>query len=273
MENTTQLDTRLYPHHFSAMIDWRDEGIVLSARPHGEDAAVVQLLTRARGRHAGLARGAQSKRQRGTFQPGNRVDAAWRARLPDHLGNLTCELLRSPAAGLFEYPERLDALSAAMSVAEHALPERTAHPAAFEGTAALLDALDGDHWAEALVHWELLLLREVGFGLDLTQCAGGGPNDQLVYVSPRTGRAVSLSKGEPYADKLLSLPGFLAGYGGGGGREVALGLQLTGYFLRRHVFHPEDRDLPAARLRVAERFERDADGYAGAGLDPAPGTG
>jgi DNA repair protein RecO (recombination protein O) len=254
------------------MIEWRDDGIVLSARAHGEDAAVVQLLTRARGRYAGLARGAQSKRQRGIFQPGNRVDAAWRARLPDHLGNLTCELLNSPAARLFDHPARLDALSAAMGVAEHALPERTAHPAAFEGTAALLDALHGDHWAEALVHWELLLLREVGFGLDLTQCAGGGPNDQLAYVSPRTGRAVSLSKGEPYGDKLLSLPGFLAGYGGGGAQEVALGLKLTGYFLRRHVFHPEDRDLPAARRRVAERFERDAGTDAGAALDPVDGT-
>jgi DNA repair protein RecO (recombination protein O) len=249
------------------MIEWRDEGIVLSARPHGEDAAVVQLLTRERGRHAGLVRGGQSKRNRGTYQPGNRVDASWSARLQDHLGNLKCELLASPAARLFDRPERLEALSSAAAVAEHALPERTAHPAAFEGTAALLAELEGDHWAEALVHWELLLLREVGFGLDLTQCAGGGPNDQLAYVSPRTGRAVSLSMGEPYRDKLLSLPGFLAGYSGGGARQVALGLKLTGYFLRRHVFHPEDRDLPAARRRLAERFERQSGTSAGAGLD------
>lgn len=240
------------------MIEWRDEAILLASRPHGEDAAVVQLLTRERGRHAGLVRGAQSKRARGIYQPGNRVDAAWRARLADHLGNLTCEVLDSPMARLMEDSERLTALSAAMAVAAHALPERSAQPAAYEGTSALLAALEGEHWAETLVHWELLLLGELGFGLDLSRCAGGGPNDQLAYISPRSGRAVSLSAGEPYRDKLLPLPGFLAGYGGGGPVEVAQGLELTGFFLRRHVFHPSDQDLPHARQRLAERFRRQA---------------
>lgn len=251
------------------MIEWQDEGIVLSSRAHGEDGAVVQLLTRQHGRHAGLVRGGQSRRVRGTYQPGNTVQATWRARLSDHLGSYTCEALATPVATLLDSPERLAALSAAMAVAESALPEREAHPAAYDGTQALIDALTQPHWAEAYVHWEVLLLRDLGFGLDLSACAGGG-NDRLSYVSPRSGRAVSLSAGEPYRDKLLLLPGFLIGQGHGGTEEVAQGLRLTGYFLRRHIFHPADRDLPAARERFAERFYRNGNGGAGP-VDHMPG--
>ncbi len=238
------------------MIEWRDEAIVLAARPHGEDAVVLQLLTRERGRHAGLVRGGQSRRSRANYQPGNRVEARWRARLADHLGNYVCELVDSPGARLLEAPGRLEALAAAVAVAERALPEREAHPGAFEGTAALVAELEGAHWAEAYVRWELLLLAELGFGLDLSRCAGGGANDQLAYVSPRTGRAVSLAAGEPYRDRLLPLPGFLAGRGGGGDDEVARGLALTGHFLERHVFHLQEHPLPGARRRLAERFRR-----------------
>lgn len=237
------------------MIEWRDDGIVLSSTPHGEDATVVHLLTREHGHHAGLVRGGQSRRAQGTYQPGNLVQASWRARLADHLGQYTCEVVETPIARLMDRPDRLVALSAMAAVAQHALPEREAHPAAFEGTQALLAALEGEHWAEAYVHWEMFLLGELGFALDLSCCAGGG-NDRLAYVSPRTGRAVSLSAGEPYRNKLLALPGFLVGYGGGGTGEVAQGLRLTGFFLGRHIFHPADRDLPAARHRLAERFER-----------------
>lgn len=235
------------------MIEWQDEGLVLSSRAHGEDATVVQLLTRDHGRHAGLVRGGQSRRARGVYQPGNTVHVAWRARLADHLGSYTCELVASAVADLLESPERLGALSAAMAVAETALPEREAHPPAYEGTRALVEALGHPHWAEAYVHWESLLLRELGFGLDLSECAGGG-NDRLAYVSPRTGRAVSLSAGAPYHDRLLRLPGFLVGEGEGGPEAVAQGLRLTGYFLKRHIFHPLDRDLPPARQRLADRF-------------------
>lgn len=260
------------------MIEWHDDAIVLSSRAHGEDAAVVQLLTRRHGRHAGLVRGGQSRRARGVYEPGNRVQATWRARLADHLGRFICEAVAAPGARLLDRPERLAALAAMAAVAEQALPEREAHPAAFEGTQALVDALEGEHWAEAYVHWELLLLRELGFGLDLSACAGGG-NDRLAYVSPRSGRAVSLSAGEPYRAKLLALPGFLAGHGGGGEAEVARGLHLTGYFLARHIFNPGERDLPAARRRLAERFgpaltDREAAAGEEAGhtpVDPPPG--
>jgi DNA repair protein RecO (recombination protein O) len=235
-------------------MEWLDEAIVLSARPHGETSAVVILLTEHHGRHAGLVRGGQNSKSRAVYQPGNRVRAQWRARLADHLGSFTCEPLASHAARLFDEADRLTALSAAAAVSERALPEREPHPACFHGFLALLEAMEGDHWAEAYVRWELALLAELGFGLDLTRCAAGGDNDQLAYISPRTGRAVSLAAGEPYRERMLGLPGFLAGRGGGGATEVGAGLTLTGYFLERHVFHPQDRGLPQARQRLANAF-------------------
>lgn len=233
---------------------WNDQGIVLSARPHGESSAVVHLLTREQGRHAGLVRGAWGKRARGVYLPGNLVAARWGGRLAEHLGTYTCELVESYAARVLDEPARLAALSSAAILSERALPEREPHAACFEGFLALLDALPGDHWAEAYVRWELALLAELGFGLDMTSCAGGGANDQLAYVSPKSGRAVSLAAGEPYRDRLLPLPGFLSGRGGGGQGEVAQGLALTGFFLERHVFGPDHQPLPAARRRLAERF-------------------
>ncbi len=155
---------------------------------------------------------------------------------------------------MLDDPARLAALSAAAAVSDSALPEREPHAACYEGFLALLEALSGAHWAEVYVRWELALLAELGFGLDLSACAAGGANDQLAYVSPRTGRAVSLAAGEPYRERLLRLPGFLSGRGGGGPEEVAQGLALTGFFLERHVFAAHHRGLPAARRRLAERF-------------------
>ncbi len=236
------------------MIEWSDQGIVLSARPHGETAAVVQLLTLEHGRHAGLLHGGQGRQARSVVQPGNRVAASWRARLAEHLGTYSCELEVSHAARLLDNPDRLAALASAAAVSERALPEREPHPACYEGFLALLEALEGDHWAEAYVGWELALLAELGFGLDLTSCAAGGANDQLAYVSPRSGRAVSLAAGGPYRDRLLPLPGFLAGQSDGGREEVGAGLRLTGFFLERFVFGPQDRPLPQPRRRLADRF-------------------
>jgi len=233
---------------------WSDEGIVLSARPHGESGAILQLLTRAHGRHAGLVRGGQGKRARGILQPGNLVAAEWSGRLAEHLGTYVCEPVTAYAARVLDDAERLAALSAAASVCEGALPEREPHAACFEGLRALLEELPGGHWAEVYVHWELAFLAELGFGLDLAKCAAGGANDQLAYVSPKSGRAVSLAAGEPYREKLLVLPGFLAGRGGGGPNEVGQGLALTGFFLERFVFAPHHKPLPAARRRLANRF-------------------
>lgn len=236
-------------------MQWSDEGIVLSARRHGESAAVVNLLTHEHGRHAGLARGGAGRRGRGLYQPGNRVAATWRARLAEHLGSYTCEALGGTAAALLDDPARLAGLAAACAVTEATLPEREPHPAAFAGLTALIEGLEGEVWAQAYVQWEVEMLRELGYGLDLSVCAATGSNDGLAYVSPKTGRAVSLSAGAPYRDRLLPLPGFLIGQNGGAVEDaIAAGLRLTGYFLDRHVFAPRDRTLPPARLRLADRF-------------------
>ncbi len=239
-------------------MDWTDDGIVLAARRHGEGSAVVQLLTRGHGRHAGLARGGRGSRGRGVYQPGNLLSVQWRARLAEHLGSYTCELSRGYAAMLFEDPERLAGLSSACAVAEAALPERHPYPALYEATIALLDAFEASPaWAAVYARWELGLLDELGFGLDLSRCAASGVTTDLIYVSPKSGRAVSREAGEPYRGKLLALPGFLLGRGAAvGAGDIAAALKLTGSFLDRHVFAPHERRLPPARERFVERFAR-----------------
>ena len=256
-------------------MEWTDDAIVLSARRHGETSLVVQLLTVEHGRHAGLARGGASRRQMPVYQPGNEVRATWRARLAENLGTLTAELQTGRAGQWIADPLRLAGLGAACAVAEASLPERAPAPAVYRGLLALLDALERDDWGEAYVAWEIALLGELGFGLDLERCAATGSNDQLAFVSPNSGRAVSLSAGAPYAEKLLRLPDFLnggadagtgagpgAGTGAGTGTaswpDIADGLNLSGHFLERHVFAPHDRPLPPARQRFAERVARSA---------------
>jgi DNA repair protein RecO (recombination protein O) len=235
-------------------MDWEDEAIVLAVRRHGENGAVASLLTRTHGRHPGLVHGAAGKANRGVLQPGNQVRAWWRARLSEQLGTLRCELVQAHAASVMDDPARLAALTAACAMGEAALPERQPHPAAHAALLALLDALPAESWPSVYVHWELALLRDLGFGLDLTSCAATGVNDGLAYVSPKSGRAVSLVAGQPYRDKLLVLPRFLA-EGGEGDRQAVLdGLKLTGFFLDRHVFLPHRHELPAARARLVERL-------------------
>jgi len=239
-------------------MEWSDDAIVLAARPHGETALIVSMLTRERGRHAGLVQGGVSRSKRPMYELGNRMAATWRARLSDHLGAWQCEVTDTPAARLIDDPLRLAALAAAVAVVDEAMPEREPHPAAYDGLAALISVLEGEVFAAAYVGWELGVLAELGFGLDLSQCAATGVNDDLAYVSPRTGKAVSLSAGEPYRDRLLKLPGFLIGRGGVDAAEVLDGLALTGHFLERHAFAPHNRPIPAARTRFVDRFERSA---------------
>ena len=238
------------------MLDWTDDGIVLSARKHGETSAILTLLTHGHGRHLGLVRGGAGKRARGMLQPGNRLHARWRARLADHLGTYTCETTDAAAAGLLKDKRRLAALSAACAITESTLPEREPHPQVFDGLIGLIRALADDDWPIAYVKWELALLAELGFGLDLSVCAATGQNDQLAYVSPKSGRAVSLAAGQPYKRSLLPLPAFLlAGGPPGGPQDIADGLKLTGYFLERNVYRHMDRGLPPARARLAARLK------------------
>jgi len=252
-------------------MEWRDPGFVLGARRHGESSLIVELLTREHGRHAGLVRGGQSPRRRALLQPGNSVQASWRGRLAEHLGTLDCELVNPYAARLLDDPGRLAALGAACALLVAALPEREPHTGLYRSFAGLLRVLDsvpasaGD-WAQSYVVWECDLLRELGFGLDLGCCAATGATDDLAYVSPRSGRAVSRIAGAPYHDKLLPLPGFLwrdtppsqqAGQPVSQG-EIVAGLALTGYFLLHHVLSPHGGKLPDARQRLADRMRRPA---------------
>lgn len=239
-------------------MDWSDQGIVLSARRHGESSLVAQVFTREHGRHAGLARGGAGARARGLYQPGNLVAARWRGRLAEHLGSYVCELTRANAAAVIDDPARLACLASVCSLAEAALPERHPYPALFDATRALAGLLaTAPDWAGAYVRWELGLLDELGYGLDLAACAATGARHDLIYVSPRTGRAVGAEAGAPYAERLLALPPFLTGKGGAASAtDVAAGLRLTGYFIERRLFAPHDRQAPPARERFVGRILR-----------------
>lgn len=236
---------------------WSDDGIVLSARRHGETSAVVTLLTRRHGRHAGLVRGGAGRRLRGILQPGNEVSAEWRARLAEHLGTFAVEPGRARTAELLDDPTRLAALTSACAVAEAALPEREPHQPLFDALRVFLDALaEGETWPAVYVRWEMGLLQELGFGLDLTRCAATGSADDLAFVSPKSGRAVSRGAAEPYKHRLLPLPAFLLGAQGGlpDTGDVRNGLALTGYFLNRHIFAGRNAVAPPARDRLVEKF-------------------
>ena len=238
-------------------MDWRDSGFVLTARRHGESGLIVELLTAEHGRHAGLVRGGQSPKRRALVQPGNLVAATWRGRLEEHLGSYEIELQRAHAAGLIDNPDRLAALLSAAALVALALPEREPHGDVFTRFAALVDALDSAKgWAANYVAWECALLAALGYGLDLASCAATGVNDDLAYVSPRTGRAVSRSAGFPYRDKLLALPAFLWRDAGPEAADISAGLALTGHFLHHHLLEPQGRALPEARARLVERLSR-----------------
>lgn len=234
-------------------MEWQDHGIVLSAKPYGETGTITVLMTRDHGRHAGLVRG---QRIRAQLQPGTLVSAHWRARLAEHLGTFTVEPAASVAALVIDDPLRLAALASACALVEQAAPERSAYPNIHDGLLSLIELLPGDHWDAAYVQWEIGLLRALGFGLDLERCAATGSNDHLAYVSPRTGRAVSRSAAEPYADRLLALPGFLIGQGEADPAAVADGLALTGHFIERNLFGQSHHPVPPARLRYVERYRR-----------------
>jgi DNA repair protein RecO (recombination protein O) len=239
-------------------MEWSDEAVVLSVRPHGETAAVAELLTRAHGRHLGLVHGGRSRRLRPILQIGNHVDATWKARLADQLGHFGVELRRGFAASAMDDPLALAGLTSLCALAR-LLPERDPHPALYEVTLFVLGFLDdASVWPALVVRWELALLDELGFGLDLHACAATGTNDGLCYVSPRSGRAVSASAGEPYKDKLLRLPQFLARSGPAlvTPQDIFDGLALTGHFLETRVLGPRDMAMPEARVRLAALLSR-----------------
>jgi DNA repair protein RecO (recombination protein O) len=229
-------------------MQWTDEGIVLGVRRHGEASAILELMTREHGRHLGLVRGGTGARLRPILQPGNRVSATWRARLDEHLGNFTVEALDLPAASFLGASHAVFGVTLLGALCR-LLPERDPHPgihAALEHVLSLLT--DARRAGPELVRFELMLLGELGFGLDLERCAATGTTAELSYVSPRSGRAVSRAAGEPWQDKLLRLPAFLGDPARApGADELADGFAVTGFFLLRHVFEPRRLPLPDAR--------------------------
>lgn len=223
---------------------------------------MVCVLTRSMGLHSGLVRGGWGKRSRHMVEPGNRVHARWRGRLAEHLGSYTLEVEQSFSATLMSEPIHLSAMTSALSLSEGSMAEREAHPQAFDGLLALLGILDSQidapEWQSAYVKWEMGLLGELGYGLDLKQCAATGVTDDLIYVSPKSGRAVCASAGQPYKNSMLVLPEFMKIPGGiaSSVEDVISGLVLTGHFLERHVFNMAARHLPQARGRFLARLSR-----------------
>ena len=239
-------------------MDWRDEGILLSMRTHGETSAIIEVLTAAHGRHLGVVRGGASRKMAASLQPGTGLTLEWRARLDDHIGSFTVEPLRS-RAHLLGDRLALAGLMAVCALLHEALPEREPHPALWRKTLALMDRLGQEGWTADYVRWELCLLEEIGFGLDLTACAVTGATEGLAYVSPKSGRAVTAKGAGDWADRLLPLPQGLEGEGPLSPQAVLMGLRLTGFFLDRElrpVLH--DRPLPEARARLLDLLARPA---------------
>jgi DNA repair protein RecO (recombination protein O) len=238
-------------------MEWTDEGIILGVRRHGETSVIVELMTAARGRHLGLVRGGVSRRMKPYLQPGNSVRAVWRARLDEHLGNYVIE-------GTVLRADRLMASAAAsygmqtLAALLRLLPERDPHLPLYDALCLIVDHLDEPSIAAPLlVRFELQLLAELGFGLDLGECAATGGADELIYVSPRSGRAVSREAGEPWKEQLLRLPSFLSGTSASAdAADVAAGFALTEFFLLRRVYEPRGLTLPEARAAFVAAVAR-----------------
>jgi DNA repair protein RecO (recombination protein O) len=237
-------------------VEWSAPAIILSIRPHGDADALATLLTEAHGRHPGLAKGGQSRKQVGLWQPGNLIEARWIARLAEQLGAYTAEMVHAAAALAMEDALSLGILTSGCAVADGALPERQPHPASFRALLATIKALAGsvEVAMPCYIAFEATLLAELGYGLDLERCAVTGTRDNLSHVSPKSGRAVSAEAAAPYAQRLFPLPPFMRGEAQPITPEHWLqALAITGHFLARDAFHAHDRPLPDARERLQTR--------------------
>lgn len=239
-------------------MEWRDQGALLSVRMHGETSAIIEVFTLTHGRHAGVVRGGASRKLAPTLQPGAQLDISWRARLEDHIGAFVVEPLRSRAGGLLADRRGLAGLNAVCALLRFALPEREPHPALYHASMNLLDALGAEpDWPARYLRWEMTLLEELGFGLDLSRCAVTGARDDLAFVSPKTGRAVSRSGAGEWAERLLPLPDCLMGQGPATPAEISDGLRITGHFLEKWLAHDlGDRALPEARALLVTLLGR-----------------
>ena len=239
-------------------MEWRGAGILVAVRRHGESSAIIDVFTETHGLHAGVVRGGAGRRMGPILQPGAQLDVVWRARLEDHIGSYTVEPIRSRAAAAMSDRLMLAGLNAVTSLLIYCLPERQTHAALYRQTEPLLDLLEHPEvWPLAYLKWEMALLAEVGFALQLDACAVSGVTTDLGFVSPKSGRAVSRAAAGEWVDRLLPLPDILRGIGNAPDLEVFEGLKTTGHFFHSQVAvilggHP----LPEARARFVDAFSR-----------------
>lgn len=236
-------------------MEWREDGLLLKCATHGETNAIIEVFTRDHGRHAGIVRGGASRKVAATLQPGTQVNVTWRARLEDHLGTYSVEPLQS-RAHLMSDRLTLAGLNAMTALLSFALPERQAHAALYHQTLTVLNMMDGDFWPLAYLRWEVSLLDEMGFGLDLTECAVTGARDGLTFISPKSGRAVATGAAGQWADKLFPLSPALLGESADMD-DIRSGLRVTGHFLTTRLAPAlGQRPLPGARARLIDRLDR-----------------
>ena len=238
-------------------MEFQDQGIIISLRKYGEYDAVIDVMTAEHGRHAGLVKGGMGRRKRGSLQPGNEVMLNWRGRLESQLGVYNAELRNARSAAFLDYPEKLGVLNSICAILSLCLAEREQHRPLYDGLQILLDMLEHvgpapEEWGALLVQWEVGLLSELGFGLDLSCCAATGIMDDLIYVSPKSGRAVSGDAGKPYHSKMLALPQFLIKDAEITEQDIRDGLALSEFFLERYVLHPHNKKIPQARRMLMD---------------------
>lgn len=237
------------------MIDWTDEGVVLSRRAHGETSAIVEVFCAGHGRVAGVVRGGASRRMAPVLEPGSQVAVRWRARVEGHLGRFEVEPVRSRAAQVLGDRRALAGLNGLCALVRFGVPEREACADFYRTSLPLFDLLGQEVWPLAYLRWEMALLAQAGFGLDLSRCAVVGAANDLSFVSPRTGRAVSRAGAGKWADRLLPLPPVMLGEGGDDA-QVVEGLLVTGHFLHHHMAVAVDRAVPEARGRLIDLLAR-----------------
>jgi DNA repair protein RecO (recombination protein O) len=240
-------------------MEWREDGILLAVRRHGESAAILEVFTQGQGRHVGVVPGGASRKMTPILQPGAQLDVTWRARLSDHIGSFRVEPVTSRAADVMGDRLALAGLGAVCALLAFCLPERATYPALYARSLALLDGLGAERWADAYLGWELALLTEMGFGLSLETCAVTGSTEDLIHVSPRTGRAVSRKGAGDWADRLLPFPPCLNGAPSERPEDLLAGLRTTGHFLSDHLAPSlGDKTLPSARQRLVDLIARQA---------------